>query len=344
MDLSLLTQLTEAPGVSGCEEQVRKLVAAEFARLGAKPQTDALGNLIGHLPGKGPRVALIAHMDEVGFVVSKIESGGFIRVSPVGSVDPRVFSAQQVMVYGRKTLCGIVGSVPPHLQKKSDGASGSEAMAVEESFIDLGLPEEEIAQVVRIGDPVTFATKSWENEHSFFGKALDDRVGLFVMLTAVRKAAKIDCDLILIASSQEEFGLRGAGPAVFSTAPGVLLALEGAPASDTPGVRLPANVVPTTQGKGPEIRLTDVRMISDRGLADFLVRTAEASTIPHQVIVKRTGATDAAMGQITGAGARVCTLSVPVRYAHGPQGLVRKTDIHHTVDLVAAFLERAASA
>jgi endoglucanase len=256
-------------------------------------------------------------------------------------VDPRVFSAQHVIVHGRKALSGIVGSVPPHLQKKPGGANGVEAMAIEEGFIDLGLPEEEITQLVRIGDPVTFATKSWENEHSFFGKALDDRVGLFVMLAAARKAAKIECDLFLIASSQEECGLRGAGPAVFSTAPSVLLALEGAPASDTPGVRLPANVVPTTQGKGPEIRLTDARMISNRDLADFLVHTAAASNLPCQVIVKKTGATDAAMGQVTGPGARVCTLSVPVRYAHGPLGLVRKTDIQHAVDLVAAFLEQA---
>ncbi len=339
MDLSLLARLSDTPGVSGREERVRELVEGEFADLGAQINADALGNLIGHLPGKGPRVALIAHMDEVGFLVSKIDAGGFIRVVPVGSIDARGFAAQRVIIHGRKSLRGIVGSVPPHLLKKTNGVAPPPA--IEESFIDLGLPVEEINRLVRVGDPVTFDTKSWENEGAFFGKALDDRVGLFVMLAAVRKAAKIDCDLSLIASSQEEYGLRGAGPAVFSTAPAFLLAVEGAPASDTPGVNLPENILPTTQGKGPEIRLTDVRMISDRGFADFLVRTAEASRIPHQVIVKKTGATDAAMGQVTGAGARVCTLSVPVRYAHGPEGLVRKTDIEHTVNLLAAFLEQA---
>jgi endoglucanase len=340
MDFTLLTQLSDAPGVSGREERVRERVAGQFADLGAETHTDAMGNLIGHLPGQGPRVVLIAHMDEIGFLVTKIEAEGFIRVMPVGGVDPRIFGAQRVVVHGRHDLTGVVGSVPPHLLKKTDGPAPREAVAIEESYIDLGLPPRDISQLVQVGDPVTFATRSWQNESSFFGKALDDRMGLFVMLTAVRQARKIDCDLFLIGSTQEEYGLRGAGPAVFATAPRILLALEGTAAADTPGLQLPANVLPTVQGKGPEIRLSDVRMIADRGLADFLVQTARDARIPHQVIVKKTGSTDAAMGQVTGAGVKVGTLAVPARYVHAPEGVARKSDIVHAVNLTAAFLER----
>ena len=342
MDFALLTELTEPPGISGREERVRALVAEQFAQLKATTTTDAMGNLIGHLPGQGPRVALMAHMDEIGFLVSKIEAEGFIRVMPVGGVDARIFGAQQVVVHGRADLPGVVGSVPPHLLKKNDGSPNREALPIEESFIDLGLPADKVAQLVALGDPVTFATRSWENEDAFFGKALDDRVGLFIMLAAVRQARTINCDLMLIASTQEEYGLRGSGPAVFTTAPAMAVALEGTVASDTPGLKLPANVSATVQGQGPEIRLTDRGMIADRALADFLAQTARRISIPHQLIVKNTGATDAAAGQVTAGGVKVCAISVPTRYIHAPVGMVRKSDVSHTIVLIAAFLEHAA--
>ncbi len=343
MDFSLLQQLVDTPGISGREERVRELMTAQFSGLKAEVSTDAMGNLIGHLPGRGPRVALMAHMDEVGFLVSKIEPQGFVRIMAVGGIDPRVVAAQKVTIHGRKPLTGIVGSVPPHLQKKENGNGGKTALPIDECFVDLGLPAEEVLQWVKIGDPVTFATDAWQNEHSFFAKALDDRVGLFIMLAAVGKAAKIDCDLYLIASTQEEYGLRGAAPAVFAVQPHIALALEGTVSSDTPGLKLPGNILTTSQSQGPEIRLTDRGMIAHRPLADFLISLAETSQIPHQVIVKNTGATDATASQTTGSGVKVGAISVPVRYIHAPVGLINKADVIRTIDLIAAFLEQASN-
>jgi endoglucanase len=344
MQYDLLKQLSDMPGVSGREERVREWLSGQLADRATGMTTDAMGSLIVHIPGHGPRVALIAHMDEIGFLVSKIEPEGFVRVMPVGGVDARVFGAQQVIVHGRRDLPGLVGSIPPHLLKKGRGADNKAALSIEESFIDLGLPADTVMQAVAVGDPVTFATGSWHNEHVFCGKALDDRIGLFVMLAALGQAQKIDADLFLIASTQEEVGLRGARPAVFSTQPHIVLALEGTVASDTPGLKLPPNTLATCQGKGPEIRLSDRGMFSNRKLADFLIGLAASADIPHQVIVKNTGSTDAAAGQMAGAGARVCTVSVPVRYIHAPAGMARKADIMHTVQLITAFLEHASEA
>jgi endoglucanase len=299
-----------------------------------------MGNLIGHVAGRGPRVALVAHMDEIGFLVSKIEPEGFLRVMPVGGIDSRVFSAQQVVVHGRRDLPGVAGSVPPHLQK-NEGKESAKAPPIEEGFIDLGLPADKVRELVSVGDPVTFATRSWDNEFSFFGKALDDRLGLFVILEAARQAAEIEADLFLIASTQEEYGLRGVGPAIYGVNPRIVLALEGTVASDTPGLNLAANTTPTVQGKGPEIRLTDKRMIADRELADYLSRLAAERGIPHQMIVKQTGATDAAAGQLVAAGMRVGAVSVPVRYIHTPSAVARKSDVLHTIGLIRAFIETA---
>ena len=209
MDFNLLVRLTRTPGVSGREERVRKLVADELALLAKEITVDPMGSLIAHLPGKGPRVALMAHMDEIGFLVSKIDDDGFVRLMPVGGIDARVFGAQKVIVHGRRELPGIVGSIPPHLLKKADGPERKEALSIEESFIDLGLDPEQVRSLVAIGDPVTFGTDGWENDQAVFAKALDDRVGLFVMIQAARQAKVIDADLYLIASTQEEYGLRG---------------------------------------------------------------------------------------------------------------------------------------
>lgn len=340
MDYSLLTRLSETAGISGREERVRALVAEEMSKARLESTTDAMGNLIAYRSGKGPRVAIVAHMDEVGFMVSKVDSQGFVRVMPIGGVEPQVFCAQKVIVHGRRDLAGVVGSVPPHLRKKN-GEGPKEIVPIEEGFIDLGLPAEEVRALVAVGDPVTFATRCWETETSFFGKALDDRLGLFVMLTALAQATGFDCDLVLIASTQEEYGLRGVGPALYRAAPQVALILEGTVASDTPGLKLPANVTPTEQGKGSEIRLSDKRMLADRRLAHFLVTLAGERSITHQVVVKDTGATDAAAGQLVAAGIVVGALSVPTRYIHGPISVARKSDIAESVSLASAFVENA---
>ena len=297
-----------------------------------------MGNLVASNPGKGPKVALIAHMDEVGFMVSKIDEGGFLRVLPVGGIDPQVFYAQKVTVHGRNDLTGVVGSIPPHL-RKGDKNSAKAPLPIAEGFIDLGLPADEVAAQVSIGDPVTFATKSWDTQSAYFGKALDDRLGLFIMLTVLEKMAKMDCELILIASTQEEYGLRGVGPALFKAAPHIALILEGTVASDTPGLKLPANITPTRQSKGPEIRLTDKRMVADRRLADFLCQIAREKNLPHQLVAKDTGATDAAVAQLVASGITVGAVSVPTRYIHAPISMAHKEDIAHTSALVTAFIE-----
>lgn len=341
MDYSLLKILTETPGISGREEHVRTLMAEQFTdKFKFQSTTDAMGNLVAHKAGKGPRIALVAHMDEVGFMVSKVDSRGFVRVMPVGGVDPQVFSAQKIVVHGKQDLIGVVGSVPPHLRKKN-GKGDKETLPIEEGFIDLGLPAKEVQQHVSVGDPVTFATKSWENSASFFGKALDDRLGLFIMLTVLEQINHMDCDLVLIASTQEEYGLRGIGPALFKEKPDIALILEGTVSSDTPGLKLPSNVTPTEQGKGPEVRLNDKRMIADRRLADFIAEQARQKNLPHQLVVKNTGATDAAAGQLVAEGIVVGAISVPTRYIHAPISMALKDDISHTVKLVKIFLEKA---
>lgn len=342
MDFQQLKRLCDTPGIPGREEAVRDIAAAEMTGLGFSIEIDALGNLIGRKPGNGLRLALAAHMDEVGFVVGKIEEGGFLRIMPVGGIDPRVVSAREMIVHGTDEIRAVVGSVPPHLTGVAAKTGGPPpAEPIESLFLDTGLDARAVFQKVRIGDPVTFAVRAWETETSILAKALDDRVGVFAMLSAAAKCAAPDCDLTLIASVQEEYGLRGAGPAAFRVAPDVLVALEGTFAADTPGMELPKNLTPTELGKGPEIRLLDRAAVSDRRLFDFLIETAESAGISYQPIVKKWGTTDATAAQVAGKGVRTCAVSVPVRYIHAPVGVARKSDIEQTTLLIAALLETA---
>ena len=338
MNWELLKELSDASGVSGHEEAVAKIARREFGRLTDDVTTDAVGNVIAHIEGNGPVVELDAHSDEVGFIVSHIDAEGFIRVIPLGGIDPRVFYAQRVIIHGKRAIRGVVGAAPPHLTRGKE-SERDRSVPIEDAFIDTGLSSEEVLTSVSIGDIVTFDSICTDLGESFVGKAFDDRAGLFAIIEGARAVRHFSCDLYLVAAVQEERGLRGAQCAAFSVAPDIAIALEGTIANDLPGT--PPHKRLATQNRGPELRIVDGRVIADRGLVDYLGKLAEKRNIPHQLVVKSAGTTNATAIQTSRGGVRVAAISMPVRYIHGPNGIIRKSDIEQSVKLVAAFLENA---
>ncbi|MCK5833198.1 M42 family metallopeptidase [bacterium] len=338
MNWKLLKELCDAPGAPGHEEPVAQIVRREFATLTDDVHTDAVGNVIAHIEGKGIKVALDAHTDEVAFIVTHIDNEGFIRVIPLGGIDPRVFTAQRVIIHGAQRLTGVVGSIPPHLTRGRE-ADRDKSVPIPDSFIDTGLPSQKVHELVSIGDIVTYDSSLIDLGNAFVGKAFDDRAGLFAIIEGLRMAKKVACDLYLVAAVQEERGLRGAQCAAFSVAPDVAIAVEGTFANDVPGI--PTYRRLATQNKGPELRIVDGRVIADRGLVRFLGEIAEQAKIPHQFIVKSAGTTNATTIQTSRGGVRVAAISMPVRYIHSPTGMIQKSDIEQSIKLVAAFLENA---
>ncbi len=338
MDYSLLKELSDAVALPGAEDLVRDILKREIEPIADDLKVDAMGNLIAHIQGEGPVLMLDAHMDEVGFMVSHIDVGGFLRVIPLGGIDPRVFYAQRVVVWGKRPLSGVVGAIPPHLTR-SDPSSRNEVIPIEDCFIDLGLREDKVKSLVSVGDLVSFDRECVETEDALIGKAFDDRVGVFIMIEAVKSARTIGCDLYVVGAVQEEGGLRGAGPAAFGVKPELGLSIEGTIANDIPGA--PEHKKYARQGAGPELRLSDGRFYAHRGWTMFISSLARERNIPHQIVVKRIGATNAATVQVTGTGAKTTALSVPVRYLHSPQGVVRKEDIEAAIRLTTAVIEEA---
>ena len=344
LNIALLKELSEAAGVPGREEAVREIVLRELTPLADEIRTDALGNVIARLEGKGkgPKVMLAAHMDEIGFLVKHVdEKTGFLRLDPVGGFDPRVLVAKRVVVHAESgDYVGAIGTKPVHILTEEER---KKPLEIKDLFVDLGLPAEEVKAKVQIGDFVTLRQDFVEMGELLSGKAMDDRVGLFAMIEAVRRlresGASWEAEIYAVATTQEEVGLRGARVSGYGVSPDIGIALDVTIASDVPGASESDYV--TKLGEGVAIKIKDSASVSNPKLVRFLRKLAEERDIPYQLEILPRGGTDAGALQLTKEGVAAVTLSIPTRYVHSVVECVHPRDVEATIELLAAFLERA---
>ena len=335
MNLPLLTALAEAAGPSGREERIRAIFAPELEALCDRVDVDPLGNLSGIRAGAGPRLMLAAHMDEISLMVTHVEDRGFLRVIPVGGWDARTLVGQRVRVHGRQDVEGIVGMTPVHLLEQKDRGK---AIDVTDLAIDLGLPADRVRELVRPGDAATRVRGLREVGDLVTCKALDDRVGVFVMIEALRAAGASPAEVIATATVQEEVGLRGARVATARIRPHVALAIDTCPANDGPGT--PSSGPSTRLGEGTAIRVMDASAICAPAMVDLLTRIAVDAGIPHQFHVANKGGTDTGSLQLSGDGAVAGCVSIPTRYVHSSVEACHPADIEASIRLVAGLIER----
>ncbi len=345
VDYELLKRLSEAPGVPSREERIRHVVVTAMRPLVDEARTDALGNAIflkkgAHGGGRAPRVMIAAHMDEIGFLVRHVDKEGFLRLQPVGGFDPRTLIAQRVIVHasGGDALRGVVmpsGGKPPHL------LAGEEPKApkVDDLFVDVGLPGEQARAVVEVGDMVTLDRTLERAGGNIIGKSLDDRVGVYVMIEALRAVRAHRVDIIAVATVQEEVGLRGAGTAAYDIDPDVGIALDGTLAMDIPGSNEPDMI--TRLGQGVGIKVMDSSSISDPRLVRQMQEIARREQVPFQMEVLPRGGTDAGALQRSRAGIPTITLSIPLRYVHTVNEMASEVDVDAAITLLARYLEEA---
>jgi putative aminopeptidase FrvX len=341
MNLPLLKELSEAPGVPGREERIRAILERELKPLADEITTDPMGNLIAikKTKSKNPkRVLLACHIDEIGFYVKHIDDKGFLRIHNVGGFDTRNLLARRVLVQASSgdDLVGLLNPTgrPIHIAKEEDKKKIPE---ISEFLVDLCLPPDQVQKKVRIGDPVTLIQEFSEIGDCVSGKCMDNRVAAFVAIEALRKTKNSKYEVILAATVQEEVGCRGAGPAAYSAQPDIALAIDTTLCVDVPGV--PEDERVTKQGDGVALTLMDSATISDRKLIDDFESIAKKKKIPHQLSILPRGGTDAAPMQRTRGGHRAMTLSVPTRYIHTVTECIHKRDLQAAIDLLAAWLE-----
>ncbi|HEV2065758.1 MAG TPA: M42 family metallopeptidase [Thermomicrobiales bacterium] len=338
MNVELLRRLTVAPGIAGFERQVREVVREEIAPLVNEIRTDRLGNLIATKNGNGgPTILIVAHMDEIGFLVRHVDRHGFLRLQPLGSFDPRVLMVQRVIVHARdgKRITGVIETTvePLHFGPPHD----SRRPKLQDLFVDVG----NAAAQIEIGDMVTLDRDMLSTGDRVVSRALDDRLGLYVMIEATRVLTDPTSTIVAVATVQEEVGSRGAVVAGYDINPDICIALDLTVANDIPGSQDDEEV--TRLGQGPAIKVMDTTQISHPGIVRHLRDLAAQHSIPYQLEVLNHGGTDASLIQRLRAGVAVVTLSIPARYIHTVNETVAVSDIEHTVTLLAKYLEDAHS-
>lgn len=338
--LALLERLLAACGVSGYEGPVRDAIREAVGNL-CRLETDALGNLFVTLGEGSPHILLIAHMDEIGLLVTQIEDNGYLRFRKVGSVDDRLLPSRPVIVHTQSgPVRGVIGMIPPHLTL--DRTQTSRVVPWNEMFVDLCTRSraETEALGIKLLDPITLEKDAFVLREKFLcGRSLDDRFGCAVLIQVLQRLAKrkLKRRVSLVWSVREEIGLQGGTVIGNRLTPDIVLAVDSYASADAPDV--PFHLAPARLGSGPVLRLADDQAIASPALRVQLEALANAHRIPLQVGATG-GGTDGAAIQRSGLGTHMMAVSVPIRYLHSMVELCHLDDLSHLVELLeAAALE-----
>jgi putative aminopeptidase FrvX len=330
---SHLKDLCAVAAPSGYEAPVRDVIRAAWADWVDEFTVDGLGSLIAvkHGTGSEPRrkIMLCAHMDEIGLIVSEIRDG-FIRTSTLGAVDYRVLLAQPVIVHGRRALNGVFGAAPPHMAR-----SRKEYPQPGELWIDVGLPAAEVAELVRVGDVITFDAPPFDLKgERVAGKSMDNRISVAAVSLCLHELSRRlhTWDAIAVASAQEESGGSGAASAAYFVQPDIAIVLDGSygkqkGAGDDES--FPLGEGPTI-GRGPNFHPL---------LFKALQKTAKDQDIKYHVeVMPGNSQTDAWEVQVSRAGIPTALIGIPMLNMHTPAEVVDVRDIRRAGRLLAAFI------
>ncbi len=331
-------ELLKAPGVSGYEDGIRDLIEKKISRYG-ETRIDNIGNLYMELPGEGPHVAIVAHMDEIGMVVSNIEDNGYLRVVKVGGVKDSLLMGRQLIIHTKKgPVNGVIGHKAPHLITDDD--KEDEIVSWTNTYVDVGaISYSEVKELgIDVPDPITFVPGlRWLREGFITGRPFDNRIGCYGLMEALKILSDEDTDLRLsfVWSVQEETGLRGARVVANTLSPDYMIALDTYTTSDSPGLK--TFYKPIKLGEGPVLRMIDVRMMSSPRFIQHFKHSADAENIPYQYGVTGSTTDGAALQE---SGSLTVSLGVPVRYSHSTVEVAHWRDISNLPRLLAAGVRR----
>lgn len=323
--IRLIKELTGAYGPSSREENIREIIKGKIAGLADEIYTDTLGNLVAVKKGKGKRIMLAAHMDEIGLVASFIDEKGFIRYSNIGGVSPFFSLGQKVRFQNGVTGCVFYEE---KLEEFKD-------LKHDRMYIDIGTKSrEETEKLVNPGDIAVFVGDALEQNGRFISRALDDRIGCAILIKLLESLENTENEIICVFTVQEEVGIRGAGTAAFGLMPDIAVAVDVTGTGDTPECK-PLSV---DLGKGPAVMIKDAYTISHPLVKNTLIECAEKSGIPYQLEVINKGGTDAGAIHKTAGGIPSGGVSIPCRYTHSPCEMVDKSDVENSIKLLKTFV------
>ena len=334
MDLYKATAaLTTANGVTGHEASAADVAEKYFRVYTDDVWRDSSGNVFARIGNKKPCVMLIAHLDEIGMMVTDIEDNGMLRIRSVAGVDPRVLPGGEVVVFGKKPISAVVGAVPPHLITGGTDV----AYKMDELMCDTGLTREQVEENIAIGDVITFALEEplKLKNNCIAGKSLDDRALVACMLEVadILRNRVLNCSVVLCASTQEECGGPGANVAAYSVNPDMAIVMDvtHAPQPGTDPISSVAlNKVAILMGGNIHPKMYEQ-----------LKQSATDQNIDYETeVAMGFSGTDADFVQMSQGGIPTAVISPPVKYMHTTVELMSLDTLKNTAKVVAGFIEQ----
>lgn len=342
--LTMFKDLTDAKGVPGNEKEPRDVMEKYIKPYADEVFTDNLGSLIAKKTGdaNGPKIMVAGHLDEVGFMITRIDDKGFLYFQTVGGWWGQVMLAQRVTIMTNKgDLTGIIGSQPPHVLSPE---ARKKPVEIKDMFIDIGASsrEEALEFGVKPGDSVVpyFEFTQMKNEKMLLAKAWDNRIGCAIAIEVLKQLKDTDHPNIVygVGTIQEEVGLRGAKTSTHAIKPDIGFGVDVGIAGDMPGVS--DKDADSKLGEGPQIILYDASMVSHKGVRDFIVATADEHNIPYQYATMAGGGTDSGSIHLTANGVPSLSITVATRYIHSHAAILHRDDFDHTVKLIVEAIKK----
>jgi len=347
-NLEFLEYLCRASALSGFEDSLISYLAARMREHADDVQVDRLGNVMGWLRAEDPAaqtVMLVAHMDEVGFVVRKVQDDGLLRLWRVGGIPEKVMTGQVVAVWpeGGERLPGVIGGRSHHVTPSEEKYVVDK---VEDVFVDVGMRDkaEVHAAGIQVGTPVTWWPFFNVTHGRVMSKALDNRLALFAMLEILRRLAPREraVNVALVATVHEEWSAWASITSAVTVQPDMAIVLDVAIASDIPGMQALTGI--SLEG-GPVVstyifhpRGPHMGTVPNPKLRRRLTKAAEDAGISYQLGTFYGGMTDSGYMQYSGQGIPVADVGIPVRYTHYPVEVAALADALAVADLIERFV------
>lgn len=331
---NLIFDLCNATGISGDEKAIADVCVEKLSPF-AKASTDRNGNVIAVL-GKedaDKTILLDAHMDRIGFIVTQINSNGFVKVDSCGGIDIRTLADTAVITSGKDRITGVVCCNPPHL---SDG-NEDKAVSMDKVWIDFGMPYDEVIKKVKIGDSLTFLNTPKELlNNRIAAAALDNRCGVASLIRCAELLSKenLDYKVVILLSTQEETFGTGAKTGAYSISADEAIVVDVSFASQPD---ISGQYAGIELSKGPMICISP---ILNREMTDKLIEIAEKESIPFQYepISASTG-TNADHITVTKSGVKTALVSIPQRNMHTQNEIIAIDDVENTAKLIAEYIK-----
>lgn len=330
-NFNFIKNITEAHGVPGSEDEVRNIIKKELESYCENFTYDNLGSIICKRSNKNAKfkIAILAHMDEVGFLVEHISNDGYIKPYKVGGINPLIAynNVVDIKTEDNTKISGVV------IAKKSISN-----LEWDDLLIDIGCTtKEEVLNLgIRIGDPIAFTTETrYINEKEILAKSWDDRVGCILGVEVLKsfKDKELDYDLYFVGSVQEEIGTRGGKTSMDTLKPDLVIVLDVASTKNTPENSLKTRIY----GNGPCLVVADKLALGNKKLIRSFSDIAEKNNLKYQYDFLNGGGTDNGPATMTGSGIAGLSIIIPVKNCHTPNTLLKEDDYIATLSLLKEF-------